>query len=62
MKRSHYVQNQLANVELLVGEYDMNESSRRLTDLGRMSRQVEGIGKKKVASNHASLEKSTIRI
>ena len=45
MKRSHCIQNQLANVKSLVGEYDMNESSRQLSDLGPMSRQVDGVGK-----------------
>lgn len=41
MQMSQCVQDQLANVKLLAKENDRNELSKRLADLGLMSRQVE---------------------
>lgn len=46
IKMSNVVQNHLVDIELLVREYDMNELSRRLTDLGTISRMATKVGEK----------------
>lgn len=43
---SNVVQNHLVDIELLVREYDMNELSRQLTDLGTISRMGTKVGEK----------------
>ena len=44
--KSHRVQDHLANIELLAGEYNMNESGKRSMHLGPMDRGVEVVGEK----------------
>ena len=43
---SNVVQNHLVDIELLVRQYDMNELSRRLTDLGTINRMATKVGEK----------------
>lgn len=42
--RSHRIQDDMTDVELLVGEYNMNKPGRKSINLGSMGRGVEGVG------------------
>ena len=42
--RSHRIQDDITNVELLVDEYNMNKPGRKSINLGSMGRRIEGVG------------------